>query len=266
MPPQHARHVHAYLRTAFTWVAEHREVPNLMSGIKPPAPRVRRQVALKNDHEISLYWQAGASEKIGPFGKLFRLLLLLGVRRDELAEAPRTEFDLIGRVWRLPAERSKNGVAAEIHLPQLAIDIIESMPPVKSQWLFPQQRQRRSGVPATDNPMSGFGRAAKRHAAEMAKLAAEKGLPRPPHVTRHDLRRTVATGMAKLGIRQEVVNHVLHNASSTKSASDVELIYNTYKYEKECRAALDKWAAKIEKLVGIQREKKPRRPKLRIVA
>ena len=262
--PQHARHVHAYLRTAFAWLAEHREVPNLVISIKPPAPKVRRQTALKEDHETRIYWQA--AEKIGPFGKLFRLILLLGVRRDELAEAPRSEFDMPGRVWHLPAERAKNGIAVDIRLPQLAIDILETMPPIKSKWLFPQLRQRHDKAPLTDNPMSGFSTAAKRHERIMAEMAAEQGLPPLPHVTRHDMRRTIATGMAKLGIRQEVVNHVLNNATSTKAMSDIELIYNTHKYEQECAKALERWAAKIEKLVGIKREPKPRRQKLRLVA
>jgi integrase len=256
--PGHARHLHSYLSTAFAWLAEHRDQPNLMVGIKSPAPKVERDRALEEDDELRLFW-LGCDKLDYPFGRLFQLLLLTGVRRDEIAESTWSEFNLGAELWKLPGSRTKNHLALDVHLSPLALDILASLPRMKSErgWLFPQQRQRNSRVPVTDNSVSGFGNAAKRLAAIMDKMAADEGLPAVEHFTRHDLRRSLATGMAKLGVRQEVVDRLLNNNTSGRGLSDVSRIYNRYSYTAERREALEAWAAKIESLVGIEREPAP---------
>ena len=59
----------------------------------------------------------------------------------------------------------------------------------------------------------------------------------------HDLRRTVATRMADLGIEPHVIEAVLNHVSGTKAG--VAGVYNRSLYAAEKRAALATWANHI---------------------
>jgi integrase len=72
-----------------------------------PVPRDR----VLSDREIVLFWQG--CERLGwPFRDLFRLLLLTGQRRAEVAGVRWAEIDLEARTWTIPRERSKNDKSA----------------------------------------------------------------------------------------------------------------------------------------------------------
>src|SRR5262249_54097247 len=191
--PKHARHVHVYLQGAFRWLASPRRRlinRNPLAGIEAIGTRGRRERNLA-DTEISLFWRS--CEQIGwPFGPLFQLLLL-GCRRSELARATWTEFDLQARTWELPGTRTKNSNPHVTHLPWLALDIITGLPHVSnpSNYLFCTMRR------SSARPVSGFSDAAERVHALMEEAA---GI-RIDGFSRHDLRRTFSTGMAKLGVR-----------------------------------------------------------------
>ena len=64
----------------------------------------------------------------------------------------------------------------------------------------------------------------------------------------HDLRRTAASGMARLGTAPHVVEKVLNHKSGV--ISGVAAVYNRFGYEKEKRQALDEWAQYLEHLIG----------------
>jgi integrase len=100
--PSQANHVLAYLSVVLNWaIEEGLTKENPAAAVKPPAPKVERDRALK-DHEIKLFWRA--CEAVGwPFGPLAQLLLLTAQRRDELAHATWSEFgDLSKQTWALP--------------------------------------------------------------------------------------------------------------------------------------------------------------------
>jgi integrase len=245
--PSHARHLHAYLRAAFDWLRIHKDdVPNLMAGIEPPAPKTERDRTLTEDYEVRLFWHA--CDEIGwPFGPLFQLLCLLGPRRDELACATWREFKLTEQVWELPD--SKNDEPQITHLPRLAVEILESLPRMASEKGYVFTTQRRGN----DTPVSGFSDAWGRVEKIMQQSAAEEGLPQIEHFTRHDLRRTIAYGMAKLGVAPHVADKILnHTGGST--ITGVMRVYNRFQYLAERKDALDKWAKHIEDLVGITRQ------------
>lgn len=71
---------------------------------------------------------------------------------------------------------------------------------------------------------------------------------RAAHWTMHDLRRTVASGMAGLGIAPHVIEAVLNHKNGT--IRGVAAIYNRYSYSSEKRAALDAWARKLDAFVS----------------
>jgi integrase len=141
------------------------------------------------DDEIWLFWQA-CYQMGWPFGPRFKLLLVTGQRQGEVFGSARREFkDGIGTI---PGERAKNWVAHFVPVPQPALDIITTLPQVKgSDFLF--------DVP--DNPeavSSGFSKGHPRLLRLMAKLQDYKPVE---HFVLHDLRRTAATGMQRLGAR-----------------------------------------------------------------
>jgi integrase len=242
--PGQARHVYAYLSTFFQWATDEDIIDkNPVTGVKAPAPKVERDRALE-DWEIGLFWKT--CDKIGwPFGPLFQLLLLLGPRRDELACSTRSQFDLSKQTWTLRGRDTKNEEALITHLPLLAVEIIERLPRIKSArgYLFTTNGEQ---------PISGFGHAAERGEKIMREVAEAEGLPEIEHFTRHDLRRSLATGMAKLGVAPHIADKVLnHTGGST--ITGVTKVYNRFQYLPERKAALDLWAAHIEKLIGLVR-------------
>jgi hypothetical protein len=63
----------------------------------------------------------------------------------------------------------------------------------------------------------------------------------------HDLRRTLATGFQKLGVRFEVTEAVLNHTSGSKGG--VAGVYQRHDWAEEKRAALDAWASHVDRLV-----------------
>jgi integrase len=236
--PSQANHTLAYLKAMLSWAVDQSLISkNPGDGVKMPAQEVERERAL--DHkEIRPFWLA--CDRIGwPFGPLAQLLLLTAQRRDELAHATWSEFDLDGRTWTIPGERTKNGRAHMVHLSALAIEILEELPRLASKkgWVF------TTGLGGADTPVSGFGRGRERIGAAMAVISGEEVAP----FTLHDLRRSAATGMASLAIAPHVVDKIL-NHSSGKIAG-VARIYNRFEYLPERKVALETWARHVENLV-----------------
>src|SRR5262249_32049227 len=153
------------------------------------------------------------------------------------------QFDLVKQTWTLNERQTKNDEYHITHLPALAIEIINE--------LQGRRIAGQSGFVFTttgERPVSGFGSAAARVEEEMQKRAAEEGLPEIQDFTRHDLRRTLATGMAGLGVPPHIVDKILNHKGGTTIAG-VARIYNRYQYLPERKAALNLWAQHIEKLI-----------------
>jgi integrase len=233
--PSQANHSLAYLRAMLNWAVSNDLIESSpTAGLKMPARAVERDRAL-DDGEIRLFWQG--CNKIGwPFGPLFQLLLLTAQRRDELAQATWSEFDLGKALWTLPRERTKNDKAHLVHLSPPALEIIEALRQIgTTSFLF---------TTTGDSPVSGFGRARERLAAAMRAIEiADKFEP----FTLHDLRRTATTGMARLGVAPHVVDKILNHVSG--AIRGVAAIYNRHAYLDERRAALEAWGRHIESLV-----------------
>jgi integrase len=235
--PSHANHVLAYLRAMLNWAVGNDLIEaNPTNGLKMPAPLVHRDRALADD-EIRLFWLA--CDKIGwPFGPLFQLLLLTAQRRDELAHAQWSEFDLEKGLWALPGERTKNGNAHIVHLSPVAGEILAKLPRVgRKGFVFTTGRRE-------DAPVSGFSKAPARLAATMTEIAEGTTIV---HFTLHDLRRSAATGMARMNIAPHVVDKILNHAGGTIRGPAA--IYNRHAYLDERKAALEAWARHVESLV-----------------
>jgi integrase len=228
----------ALLKKLFSWAAERGYVEASPAAVvKPPGREVSRDRVLADD-EIRLVWRA--CERAGyPFGDLFRLLVATGQRLGEVAAMTWPSVDLVGKMWTVPAELAKNGIANEVPLAPLAITILEGIEAHardrSTGWVFPAAN-------GSGKPVSGFSR---------AKANLDKALAADGHLLAawraHDLRRSAASGMARLGIAPHVIERVLNHTSG--QISGVAATYNRFGYLPEKRHALETWAAHVERLL-----------------
>src|SRR5262249_15284732 len=86
--------------------------------LKPPPTRDR----VLDDRELAAVWSAAGDET--DFGRIVRLLILLGQRRTEVGGMQWQEFDLGRGTWTIPSTRSKNRRAHTLPLPAAALNII----------------------------------------------------------------------------------------------------------------------------------------------
>ena len=238
--PVSANRMLAALTAFFNWSIS-RDILSLSpcSGVKRPTPQRARDRVLSDD-ELRWLWQA--CETIGwPFGPMTRLLILTGARREEVRGLRDRELKTNDRLWTLPGERAKNSVQHDVHLTDAAIAILESVPRVPNETDYVFTTNGRTGP-------SGFSRAKDRLDAEMLRLARAED---PKTVIEpwvfHDLRRTMASGMAKVGVRLEVIEKCLNHISG--SFGGIVGIYQRHNFAAEKRAAFDSWDRHVESVV-----------------
>jgi hypothetical protein len=173
------------------------------------------------------------------------LLILTGQRRREVGNMPWTELHLDKRIWSLPSTRTKNHRADDVHLSGLAIEVIERLPRFTGQEYVFSVNGRQ--------PVRGYSDAKKLINKRLAEV-----LPGMEGWVLHDLRRTVATGMANLGVAHEVLDRTLNHISG--KIGPIARIYKRSQYAPERKAALDAWGRHPEALVY------PERPQTNVVA
>ena len=234
-----ANRVLAVVRRLFGWTVE-RGILELSpcAGVKAPTAERSRDRVL-NDDELRRVWRATDVDG-WPFGPLVQLLILTGQRRDEVANIRWSELDLEKRLWTLPKERSKNDTAHEVPLSDAALSVIGKLKKIagKPGFLF---------TTTGETPVSGFSRAKHRlDALVLSGLRGETVGP-TPHWTLHDLRRTAASGMAKLGINLPVIEKVLNHTSG--SFAGIVGVYQRHTFADEKRKALETWGRFVETVV-----------------
>jgi integrase len=220
----------ANIKTFFRWCVERGVIERSPAErVRAPALEVSRDRVLTDD-ELRAVWTASL-RNTGHYGRIVRLLLLTGQRREEVAAMAWSELDLAARSWTLPAQRTKGARLHMVPLSDLMIGELSAVDRV-GRLLF-----QSTADPEGDRPFSGWTK---------AKLALDKA----SGVTNwrlHDLRRTAATGMARLGISPPVIERVLNHASS---AGPLAAIYQRYDYAKEKREALEAWALEVARLIS----------------
>lgn len=254
VPGAGANRILANVRRMFGWAAEKGFIEATpVTNVPAPAKETSRDRVL-SDNEVIAFLRA--AEKAGdPFGPLIRLLLLTAQRRDEVAAAKWSEIDLKEGLWALPADRVKNGRGHVLPLSRQALALIEALPSRgNSEFLFPARFARVKG--AAPRPVSGFGRTKERldglMLVQLQKMAEERGAATDditlPDWRLHDLRRTAASGMARLGTPIHVTEKVLNHVSGV--VSGVAAVYNRHSYRDEMRTALQAWANSLDALTS----------------
>jgi integrase len=137
-----------------------------------------------------------------------------------------SDLNLSEGLWSIPAEMTKSNRPHTVPLVKEAVEILVKLPRLDETLVFPSKK-----VPG--KAWDGFTKAKWR-------LDALTGFG---DWTLHDLRRTAATGMARLGVAPHVVERILNHTSG--SLGGVAGVYNRFGYLPEMRAALELWARHV---------------------
>lgn len=245
--PYMANRVFAHTRKFFNWCAERHWITDPPTKhISRPAEEHARDRILNNE-EINRLWH-GCGDLGWPFGPYFKLLLATGQRRNEVAGMKWEHIDINKELWTLPKEETKAKRKHEVPLSPMALEILESVPR-NGKYVFSTTGK---------TPISGFGRAKERCDTTIATnqlnaTGKKKWTDRVyeqnliPAWRLHDIRRSVASGMAEIGIAPYVIEKVLNH--STGQISGVAAVYNRHTYLREKTDALNAWARALEAIV-----------------
>lgn len=238
--PYQAHNLLGYARRLFNWAID-QQVYGLESSpcdrLKPKAligEKQSRNRVLADD-ELRAAWEVAETTSY-PYGPLFRLLILTGQRKSEVAEARWSEFDFEKKLWIIPADRMKADAAHVVPLNDDTVRLIKSLPRFNNgDFLFSTTFGRK--------PVNGFGNAKVRFDVAMK---AELGKAIPNWVI-HDLRRTVRTHLSALPIgdlvRELIIGH-------TKPG--LHKVYDQCAYLDEKRHGLDLWAQRLRGIIEPQ--------------
>ena len=244
----------AFTKAFFNWCVDQEIVAaNPAATIKRPTKERTRDRFHTLDELIEIWIAMG---DLGyPFEHLFRLLVVIPMRREELAGMPISELDLAfggdddNAVWVLPAARTKRANALRVPLSPLAVSIIREAiaapdRPKNSPFVFSM---------TGDTSVSGYAKAKRRldriiHENRIENAEAEGGpLVAMAHWTIHDLRTTFSTLAcevmgADMAVTDRILNHV-----ATATRSKIMRVYNKSEMFEPRKRVLREWAALIER-------------------
>ena len=217
----------AYGRACFSWAVKRGTIAaNPFASLPAIGERPKRDRVL-SDEELAAIWRA-AAETTMPFGMIVRLLILTGQRVSEVSGMRWNELSADLDTWIIPPERTKNGVAQVVPLAAPARELLKAIPRV-SDLAMPGR--------SLTSPFNGWSKS-------RANLIATSGVT---NWTLHDLRRTMATGLQRLGVRLEVTEAALNHISGSRAG--IAGVYQRHDWAAEKRAALDAWGEHIRLLV-----------------
>jgi integrase len=213
------------LKTFFKWcvgraVIDFSPAEGLSSGYRETS---RDRVL--TDQELAAI-VVGAREMPRPYGGIVEFLALTGQRREEVAQLKRGELDENARTWTIPALRTKNKKGHIVHLSEAAWRVVGGIP--EGELVFGTSRGKR---------FQAFGKGKR----ALDKLCAVIGW------RLHDLRRTIVSGMARLGVPPHVADKILNHQAGT--ISGVAAVYQRHDFLAERKEALDRWGAHVEQIV-----------------
>lgn len=199
---------------------------NPVQGISRPTKERPRRRTLSDD-EIRTLWEALVDEP-PLIAASFKLRLITAQCGGEVLSM--RDEDIQGDEWLIPAEHFKSDRPHLVPLSPQALSVLDEIRPLSdSPWVFPSRSK--------EGHIRWLSNATKR-------IRKRTGF----HWTPHDLRRTAATNMTKMGVPRFVVGRVLGHA-----AHDVTGVYDVYDYAAEKRDALERWGERLEEIVEPER-------------
>jgi integrase len=219
-----------YGRACFQWAVKRGSIEANPFANLPMTPVVKRERVL-TDEELRAVWSATAGP--GSFNVIVRMLVLTGQRREEVASMTWDEIAPDLCVWTIPGGRTKNGAAHIVPLSPQAQAILQAAPRLQSEL----DDGPDLVLPGDHGVYSGWSKSKER----LDKRSGVSGW------TLHDLRRTMATGLQKLGARLEVTEAVLNHVSGSRAG--IVGVYQRHEWADEKRAALGAWSAHVAAIV-----------------
>lgn len=232
--PITANRVHGALGRAFNFAAERGIiVDSPCTRIRKPVEKPRERVL--DDDEILAFWRGLDSIDIYPATRLaLRLILITGQRPGEVAGMSWAEIS--GDVWTIPPERMKNGIEHKVPLVGMALDLLDEVRGILGGEEYVFASSRNGGKKAIT--VRSLARSVTRHQEEMGIKVA---------FVPHDLRRTVRTRLAELGVDDVVAEKVLGH-----QLQGILKVYNQHAYAQEKRTAILAWERRLRGILGIE--------------
>jgi integrase len=236
--PEAARQTFVYGRRLHDWA-----IARGIYGLGEASPYDRLQASdlvgrkkprqrLLSSKELALIWGAAASWDL--YGPYVLLLLLLGVRRNELARSTWNEIDLEKALWVIPPERMKSDEGLSVPLPPIAVEILSALPRFGSaNYVFSARGSR---------PFNDFGGIKKLLDKRIVALNGGKALD---HWTFHDCRRTFRTALSTIGIAAHIAELCIGHRQPK-----LFRIYDLHRFDHEKRHAFDAHAARLMQIVA----------------
>ena len=198
--------------------ARYIRVADLVGEAKP------RQRIL-TDAEIKKVWEAAQGY---PSGAFFRMAILTGARRSEVAEMTWDEVDLDAGLWTLAGSRTKNGEPDEKPLSAMAVNLLRSLPRFAGgAYVFTSSGGRR--------PIQAF---------DKFKRQINERAPGLGDWRTHDLRRTMRTGLATVGVSPFIAELCIGHQQK-----GVHAVYDLHRYRAEKADAMARWASKLRSII-----------------
>ena len=220
LSPSQREHAMRIGRTFFTWCVRHSLLDQSPMQNMPPVQIGKPRTRVLSEDELRAVWTTARSLATS-FHAIVALLVLTGQRRGEIAAL---QWGWIGEdTITFPAEAAKNGREHVIPLGQSALHILDGMSKFhENHYVFPASRQRTEHT----TTINGWSKA-------KAAFDMECGVT---DWTLHDLRRTFATNLQRLGVRLEVTEALLNHVSGTRAG--IVGVYQQHRYEAEMREAV----------------------------
>jgi integrase len=224
-----AARARAHLSALFNWsMREGMCESNPVAITNDPGAGLRPRERVLTDQELKVIWAACEDDD---FGHIVKLLILTGARRQEIGSLKWDEINFNTGVMMIPSERTKNGRALELTLPAVALDILRAA------------SRLRDFVFATRG--AGF----TSWSTSMAALKRRLNVSLTPW-SLHDLRRTMRTGLGRLGVRPDVAEMAINHVRQGMVA-----VYDRHRYQPEIADALARWAEHVMSVVESRKDK-----------
>ena len=159
---------------------------------------------------------------------VLRFTLWTACRTGEVCNAHWQDIDLVKKTWHLTD--TKTGIERYVQLSAQAVAFLEQLKLTTGDCLFPSQK---TGKPIQQKTLT----------EQAWHLRTSGRMLNIEHWTPHDLRRTVRTGLSRMGCPSEVAEAILGH-----SRSGIEGTYDLHKYEKEAGVWLQKWADYLDEM------------------
>ena len=183
-----------------------------------------------DEKEIQKIWMANSYQR-DPGRSVIKMLFLTGQRLGETRKMKRSCIN--GNVWTIPSDDTKNKVANEVPLSDLALQVIEELEPItgNSDYVFESPVKKNTPVLDVKRTVTNI-----RNESKVNDFRA------------HDIRRTVSTHMAKLKVDRTVLGKLL-NHSGNAGDTHVTAIYDRHDYYEEKQKAIDLWTDHLKQII-----------------